>query len=145
MPSKAKNQHLVRVNRKLELSFRTARSVSDVIDHIRSVNRDNPLMWGCYRKRKRYSVREFAFTELVTPGRDFISVCMDCTTHKKRGSSKIGILVNCNVKEREGGGNGNFRREFEIGKKDPDWEKAVSCFGECLKNGHDLMSIFGQE
>lgn len=144
MSKKSKYGHLVRIDRKLESSLREAKNVSDVVNQIRSVNKDNPLMWGCYRRRMRYSIRDFVFTELITPGRNFISIYMLCFTYKKRGAAKMTIFVDCNMRMRKNGGNGDFRRELDVEKKDSAWEEALLCFGACTRNGHDMMSNFGQ-
>jgi len=145
MSKKSKYGHLVRIDRKLESSLREAKNVSDVISQIRSVNKDNPLMWGCYRRRMRYSNRDFVFTELITPGRNFISIYMVYLSYKKSGPAKITIFVDCNMmKVGKNGGNGDFRRELDVEKKDQIWEEAFMCFEKCTRNGHDMMSNFAR-
>ena len=141
MSKKSKYQHLIRVTKGLESSFRDAKTVSDMIRLIRCLNRENPLMWGCYRKVLGRGVREFVLTELITPGRDFISIIMRCDTRiMEKGPSKIVILVDCSVRARKSSARGNFRREPDVKVSDSAWEETLSCFRECVRNGHDLVS-----
>jgi|GEM_PF-5809129 len=148
MPKMEKDPHLIRVGRELEPRLRSAAGIHEIIDLFRHFTREHfrGRVWGYDRYvRNRKVVKEVVMGEFVS-SKSFITLRVFCNTYLRKGSVEILLFLDCDPKVRgKRDGSKNFSRSFEIGKKDPSWEKVLSFFERCFKEGYNLRkSLFGE-
>jgi hypothetical protein len=148
MPKTGKDPHLIRVGKELERRLRTAAGIVEIINFLRPFTYEHfrGRIWGydCYFFNQKV-VKEVVMGEFVS-GKSFITIRLFCNTYLRTGLVEILLFLDCDPKVNgRRSGSKNFRRIFEIGNKDPFWEKTLSFFERCFREGYSLRkSLFGE-
>ncbi|MGC9603414.1 MAG: hypothetical protein ABSF47_03010 [Minisyncoccia bacterium] len=140
-----RDPHLIRVGKEFEPRLRVAAGVPEIVDLFRNFTSEHfrGRVWGYDRYiRNRTVVKEVVIGKFSS-SKSSITLRVFCNTYLRVGSVEILLFLDCKPNIRDG--SINFSRRFEIGNKDPSWEKVLAFFDKCARRGFSLRkSLFGE-